>query len=244
MSKPGKSPTAGPSHSGVRSNASSGVTSVNAASGKVTFQCVPSTDGSSSGERPTVVMSLEAACVSPLISAAIQGGGASQAGTSQDSAANELTVTRNGSDYVISLANPACKVGAIKSIGDWCDYHTTDALFEATCRFEEFDEDEYEKEQARLLEQPCYFDWNYICKLGGDGERLNPKNRGQFYDVMIAANYLQLDNLVLLGGKYICRYIAGKSVDQVRSALGILKDIPDEEIKRMEAENRGLFNAG
>lgn len=179
--------------------------------------------------------------MSPLINAAIRSGGASQAGTSQDS---ELIVTRNGSDYAISLGNPACNFDAIKSICDWCDYHTTDALFEATCRFEEFDEDEYEKEQARLLEQPCYFDWNYICQLGGGSERLNPKNRGHFYDVMIAANYLQLDNLVLLGGKYICRYIAGKSVDQVRNILGILNDIPDDEAKRMTEENRGLFNAG
>ena len=75
----------------------------------------------------------------------------------------------------------------------------------------------------------------------GGGESLNPQNRAGFYDVMIAAHYLQLEPLVLLGGKYICRQITCKSVKDVRSLLGIVNDLEPEVEARIVEENNKIL---
>ena len=94
--------------------------------------------------------------------------------------------------------------------------------------------------QNRLSELPCFFDWLFITGVGG-GEKLSPSKRADFYDLMMAAHYLQLEALVLLGGKYICRQISGQTVEYVRSLLGIIPDLDPKEEARIRRENEKIL---
>lgn len=126
--------------------------------------------------------------------------------------------------YVAMLHNESCTAEVLTKIAEWCEYHVDDAAFKADTTFDTFDEDEYEKEADELKELPCYFDYHFMVTLGG-GETLKKDNLPLFYNVMIAAEFLELKDLVLLGGKYICRQISGQTPDYVRELLGIRDDL-------------------
>jgi len=202
------------------------------------------------GPKVPVEFTREEAAVSPVLKALLGGGQAQgqqgQAGQGQAGKAADNSSPPHMTSAGVELLNPACKEEVIKKIKEWCDYHTTDEVFKATCTFDDFDEDEYEREQQRITEVPCYFDWDFITKVG-DGmtndirSEATDKNRTKFYNTMIAANYLGLDDLVLLGGKFICKQISGKKdIDYVRNLLGIVNDLGPKAEEIRQANERIL----
>ena len=130
----------------------------------------------------------------------------------------------------------------INSLLKWMTYHVLDEDFEKNCRFAQFGQDKYEKEQEPLLEKPCFYDWYYITKLAGGGANiLAPERRDIFYSVMLLADQFELQPLVMLGGKYLCQVMRGKKVEDVRQILGLVCDLTHKNEHKIRKGNKAFF---
>ena len=60
------------------------------------------------------------------------------------------------------------------------------------------------------------------------------------YNLMIGANYLDINCLVQLCAKYIANSIRGKTAEEMREILGIVCDLTQKEIKEIELDHKSL----
>ena len=138
-------------------------------------------------------------------------------------------------DLIVTTTHVAgCKHMLVEFLKVWCNFHINDAMFEEALHMAEFDEDEHERAQERLRELPCYFDWKFLLDItnGGLDESSTDADRVALYDTMELADFLQLDNLLLVGSKFIYESIKRKNVTEVRQILGIIADFPDPNEER------------
>ena len=98
------------------------------------------------------------AMVSPSLKRALEELESGQPQAQQGPGENVKAKKTSGGGIEIDLKDASCRVDVIKEILDWCKYHIHDQAFKDTCTFEDFDEDEYEKEQQRIAEVPCFYD--------------------------------------------------------------------------------------
>ncbi|KAJ3027540.1 UNVERIFIED_CONTAM: hypothetical protein HDU68_003626 [Siphonaria sp. JEL0065] len=62
-------------------------------------------------------------------------------------------------------------------------------------------------------------------------------DQGTLFEIILAANYLDMKNLLDLGCKTVANMIKGKSVEEVRKLFNIVNDFTPEEEEQIRKEN-------
>ncbi|KAJ3130638.1 suppressor of kinetochore protein mutant [Physocladia obscura] len=62
-------------------------------------------------------------------------------------------------------------------------------------------------------------------------------DQGTLFEVILAANYLDMKNLLDLGCKTVANMIKGKSVEEIRKTFNIVNDFTPEEEEQIRKEN-------
>lgn len=166
--------------------------------------------------------------------------------------------TEKGDIFVIKLTEcTSCTEETLLWIINWLDYHVNDAAFEEATRIDVFDEDDERNEAIdRITDLPCFFDWLLITNVACGGPEfskndsddiIDPLDFGvpfmsDFLHLMVAANYLKLEGLLLLGGKFLKPLISGKSPETVRNLLGIQQDMSLNDVQNILAFNEPLLS--
>ena len=142
---------------------------------------------------------------------------------------------------VIPLSNSACTTDTLKHIVTYCENHINDTPWDPSSRFDDFEEDEYDLEEARLQESICFWDNEFLNKVA---KRNTPNEhtwdadkREKFYDLMVAAHYLAIESLVETGGKWIAKQVKGKNPDVVREILGMTANPEVNQVVNQGANN-------
>ncbi|KAJ3326617.1 Skp1- protein [Blyttiomyces sp. JEL0837] len=62
-------------------------------------------------------------------------------------------------------------------------------------------------------------------------------DQGTLFELILAANYLDMKNLLDLGCKTVANMIKGKSVEEIRKTFNIVNDFTPEEEEQIRKEN-------
>lgn len=62
-------------------------------------------------------------------------------------------------------------------------------------------------------------------------------DQGTLYELICAANYLDLKGLLLLGCKTVANMMKNQSVDAIRAKFGIVNDLTPEQVEQLKKEN-------
>jgi S-phase kinase-associated protein 1 len=118
------------------------------------------------------------------------------------------------SDAPIPLPNVNHKV--LEKVIEWCEYHVNDS-----------EEDVQESKSLEIDE----WDQKYM-KV--DQESL--------FDIILAANYLDIKQLLDLGCKFVANMIKGKTTEEIRKIFNITNDFTPEEEEQIRKENEWAEN--
>ena len=121
----------------------------------------------------------------------------------------------------IPLTNDGCTDECIKKIIEWCEYHWDDPPVD-----EDFDD-----EKDRRNEELSHWDKNFI----------DVPDQALLFDIIVAANYMDIKGLVEVGAKHICSKIKGKTCAEVRDILKITNDFTEEEESAIHKENEWIY---
>ena len=116
-----------------------------------------------------------------------------------------------------TLPLPDVNGATLKKVIEWCDHHRTD--------YEKFAEEEDESTQPRLDDIP---DWD-VSFFNID--------QAEIFEIILAANYLDIKGLLNIGCKSVAKMITGKSPEQIRQLFGIKNDFTPEEEEQIRKEN-------
>ncbi|KAI9320230.1 E3 ubiquitin ligase complex SCF subunit sconC [Dichotomocladium elegans] len=114
------------------------------------------------------------------------------------------------SDSPIPLPNVTAKV--LRKVIEWCDHHRNDPVVN----------DEQERRNTDIEE----WDQKY---MEVDQETL--------FDIILAANYLDIKPLLDVGCKTVANMIKGKSAEEIRRTFNIVNDFTPEEEAQIRKEN-------
>ncbi|KAI8142994.1 E3 ubiquitin ligase complex SCF subunit sconC [Fennellomyces sp. T-0311] len=114
------------------------------------------------------------------------------------------------SDAPIPLPNVTAKV--LRKVIEWCDHHRNDPITQ----------DEQERRNTDIEE----WDQKY---MEVDQETL--------FDIILAANYLDIKPLLDVGCKTVANMIKGKSAEEIRRTFNITNDFTPEEEAQIRKEN-------
>ena len=107
--------------------------------------------------------------------------------------------------------------GAIlKKVVEWCEHHKDD--------HKEFAEED-ESTQPRLDDIP---DWD-VSFFNID--------QAEIFEIILAANYLDIKGLLNIGCKSVAKMITGKTPEQIRQLFNIKNDFTPEEEEQIRKEN-------
>jgi hypothetical protein len=135
---------------------------------------------------------------------------------------DDLGYDPNSSDQKpIPLRNEAVTDEALKKIVEWVEYHYDDPPID-----EDFDE-----EKDRRNEELSHWDKTFI----------DVPDQGLLFDIIAAANFLDIKGLVEVGAKHICNKIKGKTCAEVREILKITNDFTAEEEEAIHKENEWIY---
>ncbi|KAI9261413.1 E3 ubiquitin ligase complex SCF subunit sconC [Phascolomyces articulosus] len=114
------------------------------------------------------------------------------------------------SDAPIPLPNVTAKV--LRKVIEWCDHHRNDPVTQ----------DDQERRNTDIEE----WDQKY---MEVDQETL--------FDIILAANYLDIKPLLDVGCKTVANMIKGKSAEEIRRTFNITNDFTPEEEAQIRKEN-------
>ncbi|CDH50008.1 s-phase kinase-associated protein 1a-likeprotein [Lichtheimia corymbifera JMRC:FSU:9682] len=115
------------------------------------------------------------------------------------------------SDAPIPLPNVTAKI--LRKVIEWCDHHRNDPIVA---------QDEQDRRNTDIEE----WDQKY---MEVDQETL--------FDVILAANYLDIKPLLDVGCKTVANMIKGKSAEEIRRTFNITNDFTPEEEAQIRKEN-------
>lgn len=121
----------------------------------------------------------------------------------------------------IPIQNDGATDAALKKIIEWVEYHWDDPPV---------DED-FEDEKDRRSEELSHWDKQFI----------DVDDQGLLFDIIVAANYMDIKGLVEVGAKHICSKIKGKSCAEAREILKITNDFTPEEEEAIHKENEWIY---
>ncbi|KAI9592582.1 S-phase kinase-associated protein 1A-like protein [Syncephalis fuscata] len=120
------------------------------------------------------------------------------------------------SEHPIPIPNVTGKV--LKKVIEYCEQHKNDPLPEA---------DENQDEYTRVRTSEDISDWD---------KKYMDVEQDTIFDVILAANYLDIRPLLDLGCKTIANMIKGKTTEQIRELFGIVNDFSAEEEEQIRKE--------
>lgn len=119
------------------------------------------------------------------------------------------------SDEAIPLQNITSST--LKKVIDWCTYHKDDAIF-----FED-DDDHRDKRTDDIPE----WDKNFL-----------QVDKATLFDLIKAANFLEIKGLLEVTCKTLANMIKGKTVEEIRKTFDIENDFTPEEEEKIREESR------
>ncbi|KII87155.1 hypothetical protein PLICRDRAFT_176940 [Plicaturopsis crispa FD-325 SS-3] len=122
----------------------------------------------------------------------------------------------------IPVANVSSAI-LIKVI-EYCEYHKNEPIAS-----EDSDLNPYEMRNRTLQISP--WDREFI-----------DVDLDTLFDIIIAANYLEIRELIDVGSKRIASIIKGKTPDEIRKQFGIVNDFTPAEEEQIQKENRWAMN--
>ncbi|KAI9292886.1 S-phase kinase-associated protein 1A-like protein [Neoconidiobolus thromboides FSU 785] len=128
----------------------------------------------------------------------------------------------NDADASIPLMN--VNEETLLRIIEYCEHHRDDPVVEE-------EEDDEPPNRARAIEDIDPWDFNF-AKL--DKESL--------YELILAANYLDIKPLIQVCCKMIANMIRGKNIQQIREEFNIINDFTEEEEAEIRKENAWIEN--
>ena len=111
---------------------------------------------------------------------------------------------------------PNVNGATLKKVVEWCEHHKTD--------YQDFAEED-ESTQPRLDDIP---DWD-VSYFNID--------QAEIFEIILAANYLDIKGLLNIGCKSVAKMITGKSPEQIRQLFNIKNDFTPEEEEQIRKEN-------
>ncbi|RKP09430.1 E3 ubiquitin ligase SCF complex Skp subunit [Thamnocephalis sphaerospora] len=120
------------------------------------------------------------------------------------------------SDHAIPLPNVTGKV--LSKVIEYCEQHKNDPLPDA---------DDGQDEYARVRSSDDISEWD---------KKYMDVDQDTIFDVILAANYLDIRPLLDLGCKTIANMIKGKTTEQIRELFGIVNDFTPEEEEQIRKE--------
>ncbi|CEG84996.1 Putative E3 ubiquitin ligase complex SCF subunit sconC [Rhizopus microsporus] len=115
------------------------------------------------------------------------------------------------SDAPIPLPNINYKV--LEKIIEWCSYHRDDNI------------NKDDKQENRTIEIDEW-DQNFM-----------QVEQEMLFDIILAANYLDIKQLLDIGCKTVADMIKGKTVEEIRKTFNIVNDFTPEEEAQIKKEN-------
>lgn len=115
-----------------------------------------------------------------------------------------------------SIPLPNVNYNILEKVFKWCKYHKDDPI-----------QDEQQNGNTDINE----WDQKY---MDVDQEIL--------FDIILAANYLDIKQLLDLGCKTVANMIKGKSADEIRKTFNIINDFTPEEEEQIKKENEWAEN--
>ncbi|KAJ1559118.1 hypothetical protein HK405_011942 [Cladochytrium tenue] len=128
------------------------------------------------------------------------------------------------SDTPIPLPNVTGKI--LEKVIDYCVHHKDDPIPVA-----EEDRDAFDSARKRIDDIDDW-DANYI-KVDNE----------QLFEIILAANYLDIKPLLDLGCKTVANMIKGKTAEQIREMFNIENDFTPEEEEQIRRENEWAADA-
>lgn len=113
-------------------------------------------------------------------------------------------------DAPIPLPNVTSKI--LKKVIEWCTHHKEDTVIEDRNETRNTDIDEWDQKYMEV-----------------DQETL--------FDIILAANYLDIKPLLDVGCKTVANMIKGKSAEEIRRIFNIVNDFTPEEEAQIKKEN-------
>lgn len=121
------------------------------------------------------------------------------------------------SDQPIPIPNVSGRV--LKKIIEYCEHHKDEPLPEP---------DDKEEDYSRPRNSDDIEPWDRTF-IGNDKEEI--------FDIILAANYMDIKPLLDLGCKTIANMIKGKTPQEIRDLFGIENDFTPEEEEQIRKEN-------
>ncbi|KAL1925937.1 hypothetical protein VTP01DRAFT_7215 [Rhizomucor pusillus] len=114
------------------------------------------------------------------------------------------------SDSPIPLPNVTAKV--LRKVIEWCEHHRNDPVTQ----------DEQERRNTEID------DWD---------QKYMEVDQETLFDIILAANYLDIKPLLDVGCKTVANMIKGKSAEEIRRTFNITNDFTPEEEAQIKKEN-------
>lgn len=111
-----------------------------------------------------------------------------------------------------SIPLPNVNYNILEKVFEWCKYHKDDPIIQDEQQNRNTDIDEWDKKYMDV-----------------DQEIL--------FDIILAANYLDIKQLLDLGCKTVANMIKGKSANEIRKTFNIVNDFTPEEEDQIKKEN-------
>ncbi|CAO3692204.1 unnamed protein product [Umbelopsis ramanniana] len=117
------------------------------------------------------------------------------------------------SDAPIPLPNVTAKI--LKKVIDWCEHHRSDPV----------SQQEEVNDRKRLTEID---EWD---------QKFMEVDQETLFEIILAANYLDIKPLLDIGCKTVANMIKGKSPEEIRRTFNIVNDFTPEEEAQIRKEN-------
>ncbi|CAD8047432.1 unnamed protein product [Paramecium primaurelia] len=121
-----------------------------------------------------------------------------------------------GSEEEIPLPN--VKSSILKKVIQYCELHRNDTPPE--------------------IEKPLRSNNLSDCVEQKDAEFIDIPNLEELFDIILAANYLDIKSLLDLSCAKVATYIKGKTPEEIRKTFNIQNDLTQEEEQQIREENK------
>ncbi|KAI9223987.1 putative E3 ubiquitin ligase complex SCF subunit sconC [Blastocladiella britannica] len=128
----------------------------------------------------------------------------------------EDTADADDDSHAIPIPNVTARI--LNKVMEYCEHHKGDPIAEP-------DEDDLAEERRRSDDIE---DW--------DAEYINVEQE-MLFEIILAANYLDIKALLDLGCKTVANMIKGKTTEEIRKTFNIQNDFTPEEEEQIRREN-------
>lgn len=124
-------------------------------------------------------------------------------------------------DHVIPLPNVTGPI--LQKVIEWCAHHRSDPPAPDSSASQS---DDFMRQQQRLTEDIDEWDTEFV-----------KVDQGTLFELILAANYMEIRPLLDLTCKTVANMIKGKNPEEIRKTFNIINDFTPEEEEQVRREN-------